>query len=175
MSNIAGKPPPFPYVAVALFAGCVVAAVWMWMRYSYAWDVQPKDVCLFDESGVNLPNRYMGRYVRLKGVFADELPPSVFPGPVVDHLVRDPSNKAAEVSVCSGGAEAPAPGTRVLVCGRVVPPFLGIDLIINSTRSRWHGASIAGLVVGAMGVFVFTVALRHWMRERRRFREDARA
>jgi len=29
------------------------------------------------------------------------------------------------------------------------------------------GASIAGLVVGAMGVFVFTVALRHWLKERR--------
>ena len=32
--------------------------------------------------------------------------------------------------------------------------------------SRFTGASIAGLVVGAMGVFVFTVALRHWLRER---------
>ncbi len=31
----------------------------------------------------------------------------------------------------------------------------------------------AGLVVGAMGVFVFAVALRHWLRERRRFREEA--
>jgi len=29
------------------------------------------------------------------------------------------------------------------------------------------------LVVGAMGVFVFTVALRHWLGERRKFREEA--
>ncbi|GAF89556.1 unnamed protein product, partial [marine sediment metagenome] len=32
---------------------------------------------------------------------------------------------------------------------------------------RWTGASIAGLVVGAMGVFVFAMAVRHWLRERR--------
>ena len=37
---------------------------------------------------------------------------------------------------------------------------------LDTTASRFHGASIAGLVVGAMGVFVFTVALRHWLRER---------
>jgi hypothetical protein len=39
--------------------------------------------------------------------------------------------------------------------------------VIDTTESRWHGASIAGLVVGAMGVFVFTVALRHWLNQRR--------
>ncbi|MHC4199582.1 MAG: hypothetical protein ACYSU0_06285 [Planctomycetota bacterium] len=42
---------------------------------------------------------------------------------------------------------------------------------INTDASRFHGATVAGLVVGAMGVFVFTVALRHWQTERRRFRE----
>ncbi len=46
---------------------------------------------------------------------------------------------------------------------------------INTMASRFHGASIAGLVVDAMGVFALTVALRHWLGERRRFGEDARA
>jgi hypothetical protein len=41
-------------------------------------------------------------------------------------------------------------------------------------RGRLVPECIAGLVVGAMGMFVFTVALRHWLRERRRFREEAR-
>ena len=44
---------------------------------------------------------------------------------------------------------------------------------LDAAASRFHGASIAGLVVGAMGVFVFTAALRHWLREQRRFREAA--
>jgi hypothetical protein len=47
--------------------------------------------------------------------------------------------------------------------------------IVDIRRGRLHGASIAGLVVGAMGVSVFTVALRHWLRKRRRFREEERA
>jgi hypothetical protein len=41
--------------------------------------------------------------------------------------------------------------------------------IIDTTASRWHGASIAGLVVGAMGVFVFAVALKAWLNQRGAF------
>ncbi len=61
--------------------------------------------------------------------------------------------------------------------GRVVllDPMRFGQPIVDTTASRWHGASIAGLVVGAMGVFVFTVALRHWLGERRKFREEERA
>ncbi len=52
--------------------------------------------------------------------------------------------------------------------------FMYSVMVIDTSASRFHGASIAGLVVGAMGVFVFTVALRHWRWERRRLREEAR-
>ena len=48
-------------------------------------------------------------------------------------------------------------------------------LLVDAVASRCHGGTIAGLVVGAMGAFVFTVALRHWLGERRKFREEARA
>ncbi|MHC4502659.1 MAG: hypothetical protein ACYTFI_05080 [Planctomycetota bacterium] len=70
--------------------------------------------------------------------------------------------------------DPPEIGKVTVFEGRVVP---GISMWcdIDATASRFHGASIAGLVVGAMGVFVFTVALRHWLRERRAFREEARA
>jgi hypothetical protein len=33
--------------------------------------------------------------------------------------------------------------------------------------SRFHGASIAGIVVGAMGCFIFGLYLRGWLRERK--------
>lgn len=72
-------------------------------------------------------------------------------------------------------------GTQALFRGRVsvsesYPVAQWSNLVIvDTTASRFTGASIAGLVVGAMGVFVFTVALRHWLRERRSFREEARA
>jgi hypothetical protein len=33
--------------------------------------------------------------------------------------------------------------------------------------SRFHPASVAGLVVGAMGCFIFGLYLRRWLRERK--------
>jgi hypothetical protein len=75
-------------------------------------------------------------------------------------------------------ADAPMPSGKGVFTGRFVrvrglikqgSPF--DDVIIDISASRLlTGASIAGLVVGAMGVFVFTVALRHWLGERRAYR-----
>ncbi|MHC4249461.1 MAG: hypothetical protein ACYS9X_10085 [Planctomycetota bacterium] len=38
---------------------------------------------------------------------------------------------------------------------------------IDTIASRFHGASVSGLAVGAMGVFIFALFLRRWLRERR--------
>jgi hypothetical protein len=54
-------------------------------------------------------------------------------------------------------------------------PYAYVTVHLVERDSRFTGASVAGLVVGAMGAFVFAVALRHWLGERRRFREAARA
>jgi hypothetical protein len=69
---------------------------------------------------------------------------------------------------------------RVRVTGRAAfgarrGGFPRPDPFLDAGAGRLHGASVAGLVVGAMGVFVFTVALRHWLRERRAFSEEASA
>jgi hypothetical protein len=42
-----------------------------------------------------------------------------------------------------------------------------IPLWLQVGARRLTGASVAGLIVGAMGVFVFAVALSHWLGERR--------
>lgn len=42
-----------------------------------------------------------------------------------------------------------------------------ICLYVDETRSRWTGASVAGLVVGAMGAFIFALHLRRWLGVRR--------
>ena len=36
-----------------------------------------------------------------------------------------------------------------------------------AAASRFHEASLAGLVVGAMGIFIFGLYLRSYLRERR--------
>ena len=38
---------------------------------------------------------------------------------------------------------------------------------LDTTASRFHPASVAGLVVGAMGCFIFGLYLRGWLRERK--------
>jgi len=38
---------------------------------------------------------------------------------------------------------------------------------LDISASRWHAASVGGLVVGAMGLFVFGLYLRSWLRARR--------
>ncbi|MHC5053661.1 MAG: hypothetical protein ACYTKD_02965 [Planctomycetota bacterium] len=42
----------------------------------------------------------------------------------------------------------------------------------DMTASRFTGASVAGLVVGAMGRFIFGLYLRGWLRERPALRGD---
>ena len=39
--------------------------------------------------------------------------------------------------------------------------------ITLDAASRLHGASIVGLIVGAMGCFIFGLYLRRWLRERK--------
>ena len=39
--------------------------------------------------------------------------------------------------------------------------------IVRAEASRFHAASVAGIVVGAMGCFVFGLYLRRWLRERK--------
>jgi hypothetical protein len=64
-------------------------------------------------------------------------------------------------------------GRQTTVCGRVI---YGRDnqkgvyvrvIWFDKSKSRLTGASVAGLVVGAMGVFIFGLYLRAWMRERK--------
>ena len=38
---------------------------------------------------------------------------------------------------------------------------------LDISASRWHPASVAGLVVGSMGAFIFALYLRGWLRGRR--------
>jgi len=57
------------------------------------------------------------------------------------------------------GGSRPERGVWILARGRS-----GLDLITRA--SRFTSASIAGLAVGAMGIFIFGLYLRRWLRER---------
>lgn len=162
------RPIRFPFVAAALCVTSLTAAVWLFFRYSYAWDVRPDDLTGdFDDPLGDVRNHPMlGRYVRLGGVFHEDR--GAHRGRMAEAAGASPV-----VPVFLDRTEPlPAKVTEVILRGRVVlewgesttpDPTVSVDC----TQGRWHGASVAGFVVAAWGVFIFAAALRHWLGLRR--------
>jgi hypothetical protein len=146
------KPPRFPFVAALLCAGGLGAAAWTWVWFSYCWD------------GTDIPTSTW-RHVQYLSCRASRQRRRS----EADFLTCevDPGRDLSAWKIADGNAQ--------LVVGRVIGFFHNRERggvvrevpILSLAASRWHGGSIAGLVVAAMGVFVFTVALRHWLKERR--------
>ena len=191
--------PRFPYVAAGLCAACLATAVWLWMRYSYCWDVAPGQLAGSRTSARE--SKWDGCYVTFQsvprdlnafslsndpldcifirgqvGVFSDEHGTALeLPSQRHSDLGWDgtldglPVLRPAEAAGVSSGELVSWSGRASYLDG-VFTDIRGLGpvvIVIDPTASPWTGASIAGLVVGAMGVFVFSVALRHWLREHR--------
>jgi len=88
------------------------------------------------------------------------------------------------VTICANSSVPPAIGEAWTFVGRVTArecyhPLLGGTWVppppppppmlipyVSTGHSRWHPASVAGLVVAAFGTFVFGLYLRRWLKER---------
>jgi hypothetical protein len=143
------------------------------MRYSYAWDVTPQEV--YDGFNAGDQRGWQARYVlmELNAPLRDALSGD-------DEVVSFLADEKRGVIVFVRGtfhmeenrsdpAEVHGP-----LYGRVIR-YAVTMVQMDTLTSRFHPASIAGLVVGAMGAFVFAAALRHWLGERGRFRGEASA
>ncbi len=164
----------FPWIQLAFCLACLAMAGWTWMRYSYAWDVTP--VGLYgSECSVAAAS-----YVRVWGkTRLDRLyvPTKAAPGAAYNVAVVDGDGQH---EVFLTGVVDP----RLRECweGRLVwyyqthkqtaglspfqPDYWQMPAI-DVSASRFHPASVAGLVVGAMGCFIFGLYLRGWLRERK--------
>jgi len=161
------------------------------MRYSYAWEVTPKGLGSFagryrDDDvwrpAFTDPSAWpAGSFVRLTvtsegmALFAEPLyaTNAWTENPVWPHA----DAKGWHVSR-SPGEEPRArhlhgrlkPYRPRLPVGSSAPDCIADGTpVVDTTASRFHPASIAGIVVGAMGVFVFVFGLylRRWVKERR--------
>ena len=172
----AARPPRFPYVAAALCAACVGAAAWTWMGYSYAWEMRLD----------GRPARWDGYYVCLQGqvhkatrgpirLLGSRRSPQPFIPSPADRVVVGfglTRNKGDIPVLALREPEAPIPHTgihgaflgRVSVLGSAGSPDV---VYVDNMRSRFTWQSITGLVVGAVGVFVFAFFLVRWLRRRR--------
>jgi hypothetical protein len=138
-------------------------AVYLWMRYSYRWEPGPDDPLV------------AGTYVALPVLVHDDPEGPVdwsytLEGKAYRLWLVDRSNRWVLV-VTEDDVDLET-RSRLLAAGRVVTTPIGrATRAIDTTRHRLCGQSVAGLVVGAMGVFVFATALNAWLGERRACRD----
>jgi len=161
----------FPWAVTAFACACVAATAWTFMLYSYAWHVDWSD---FELEGDPFKHPLVGGYVRLrrpeKGKWSRYWRAGDGLAGYLDHLARGLSTGGGPVWVpvkgLPEGASPEAVHGRVVAetsMGSVAMRYLAVD----TTASRWTGASVAGLVVGAMGVSIFALHLKRWLRVRR--------
>ncbi len=124
------------------------------MRYSFCWRYEVSELFEFSED-IKRGDWPDAAYV-------------VFP--------MDPSVCAKNLDTATLHPEMPRSerpamhGPAIAVRGRVDKDTChgaGYDPYIDITASRFTWQSITGLVVGAIGVFVFAVYLREWVNQRR--------
>jgi hypothetical protein len=167
-------------------AACIGTAAWLWMRHSYRWDVTPRDFWTD-----TLPPGYADHYdtyldVDLSRRTAPDDAPGAYPNTALVgrfvrvrgrylwnedwfSTVRDPTDPGAYAIVGYPRKSAlPEDGTMLCITGR--PAFRWGEhdiLVLWPDEGRWRPEAIAGLVVGAMSVFVFALHLKRWLAHRR--------
>jgi len=156
------------------------------MRYSYAWEMQPDEWPGLEHYSV-IPGEadFVGGEISTGG-YVEVTGSAVHCGP--DIVTQNSGNRhwqehlGYKARLAREGraidvyyplaSDAPIQkGQEVVIRGRVEASdwfFIDEEAVrVNATASRFHGASIAGFVVGAMGCFIFGLYLRRWLRERK--------
>ena len=161
----------FPWAVTVFCAACVAAAAWTFMRFSYAWPVSLQEL---SADGMTPEGQwFQGRYVTFSGA----------PQPgrggrfwVWRTKLRQDDPSEVTAAECIGPHRSRGEGFerrfqgRAGIRERYLNPLVHMpsySIVIDCGAGRWTGASVAGLVVGAMGVFVFTLHLRRWLGVRR--------
>jgi hypothetical protein len=164
----------FPWVQLVFCVACLTMTAWTWMRFSYAWETTPTALC--GPTPPHVGSEWVERYVDIHGdttvttvSIANGGGASYFATVYeVDPRLPDlATSGTSERSIVLHPLDADLKdaGSRKRWRGRVIMEHGSAR--IDTSASRFHPASIAGLVVGTMGVFIFGLYLRRWVKERR--------
>ncbi|MHC4248869.1 MAG: hypothetical protein ACYS9X_07050 [Planctomycetota bacterium] len=178
--------PRFPWGPALLAAASVVLAAWLWMRYSYAWAVTPSRLrreAGFASSRKQSWDRAYARLEGARGIYLEFRPRVDVARIRVGELVREETNGKTvtwsaftwslphidhAVAVTIPRRDMPEPFRRDEWTGRVEAPSSSSSVPgLDATAGRLTPESVAGLVVGAWGTFVFAMYLRRWLASRR--------
>jgi hypothetical protein len=165
----------FPWIQLVFCIACLTMTGWTWMRFSYCWKMGAaslvkygyrsrldQDTTLLAPSAYDA-SRMDNRYVELSG--------HMTPRPVTSRFEKGNWQATFYVAEDYVLANLEARGNLVEgqfeMKGRLHFGHHGEYTFFDTTASRFHSASLAALVVGAMGVFIFGLYLRAWLRERK--------
>ncbi len=166
----------FPWVQLVFCLACLTMTAWTWMRYSYCWTLTPEWITAIGPSVVADDTRFPSRaYVEVTGrpfVFHE------FPDGTGGSFWETSLHVGEKAWVRLSGTGAPPARGDMTVSGRLgvihhgpdTPRMLYVEspvLYVYPPEGRFHPASVAGLVVGAMGCIIFGLYLRAWLRERK--------
>jgi hypothetical protein len=153
----------FPYGPALLCAACIVMAGWMLMRFSYAWEINLDDLPRSTAPGE-------GAFVRVRGTIEKH---QSFNKHYYRFMITAKEDKQVWVFLPRGEVRDDE-GAAAVVEGRIwnenFRGMFGLGIygdVLDTSASRFHAASVAGLVVAAMGCFIFGLYFRAWLRERR--------
>ncbi len=167
----------FPWVQLVFCIACLAMTGYTWMRYSYCWKMGTASLIKYGrrarldrDTTLLMPSardasRMDNRYVELSG--------DMTPRPSTSRYKRQ-GNWQATFYVADSYVLADLNAEGNLVegwfekKGRLhIGPRGRRNIFFDTTASRFHPASVAGIVVGAMGCFIFVLYLRGWLRERK--------
>ena len=168
----------FPWVQLVFCLACLGMATWTWMRYSYCWSMS-QDYVFQHSTTIEKKAWPHGAFVVVRGTrLAGGVQARVAyePNVCVDRADWEMGCWFNLLPLDLEGSE-PFVLEEVSVVGRVdeegacMTRHIGSLAYMNPRillgASRLTGASVAGLVVGAMGCFILGLYLRGWLRERK--------
>ena len=172
----------FPWTQLVFCLACLSMTAWTWMRYSYAWDVTPPDLYDVRQAPMHIyvhqpwRDAYVTVWPTDGSHFVSEDPVEMRSGRWTDADAYV-STRQGDIALVGhplfvrrrSETDHSVPA-REQYAGRIAAVNTGFGrhvVLVEATASRFHPASIAGLVVGAMGVFIFSLYLRGWLRERK--------
>jgi len=152
----------FPSIQFVFCLACLGMASYTWMRFSYMWDFQSELL----RQQARVPTA--GEAGWPCQAFIRILPAGIrqehqFLGPVIGVRRHMPDGRDV-YTVYSD--MAPVVGRYKRTDDPGLFP-LAMPHYMDTAASRFHPGSVAGLVVGAMGAFIFGLYLRGWFRERK--------
>ena len=176
----------FPWVQLVFCLACLSMTGWTWIRYSYAWEMTPERLLASAQTGEleTLRDYFLcvrsESAMRVRDLVAVGGDPGITlvrlgAGEHVFALTQVPRRLlSARSAIQSTWSREKIDALRELQSEwfTVRDPTGRLDIEerrciwLDATASRFTGASIAGIAVGAMGCFIFGLYLRAWLRER---------